>query len=145
MGLMKHYRVISGSDIKSLEEQINDIMKNEGCELAGGVSFVTYADQSTGYIQAIEMEAGEAIINDDPEWIPDGKNGFYHGVYQDEKNKWTVLHMSDCEGGERCRLFKYLNDPDCSHVLLRGYEYTVTEDIDGAFNFDPKQLPEESA
>lgn len=138
---MKKYRIIAGADFGSLEDQINDLLSHEGGELVGGVVHANYQDGSTGVLQAM-MVNDESVPAHEPEWIPDGKNGFYHGVYEDEGN-WHVLHMSECEGGENCRLFKHLNRQDSGVKLDHGYEYTVTEK-DGEFIFDGRELKEES-
>lgn len=157
MNKIKHYRVLSGSSAKSLEDQVIDLILNDGYSLQGGVSVGYAMGESSlkggGIISAplfsqamVLYESNEIIQNqvEEDEWIPDGKNGFYHGVYQDDSGEWNVAHFSECEGGENCRLFKYLSDPDRAHYTLPGYEYTVTE-VKGAFYFEAKKLEDEES
>jgi len=66
--------------------------------------------------------------------------GYMHGVECSRKGKVTVFHFSDCEGGEKCALFKYLAEDGVPEKhLSRGYEYWVKRDDTGAFVFTDKR------
>lgn len=144
---MKKYRVIAGSSIDSLEDQVNDIMNAEGLEFVGGASASILSDNSVVYLQGITYDGAET--RDTPEskkeLIHDSKNIFYHGVYEhDGPEDWNVLHMSFCEDNDQCPLVKYLDQSPCPVELVSGCEYVVTMK-DGEFVFDGRKLEEESA
>ncbi len=62
-------------------------------------------------------------------------NQFYHWVDCTSKGKVTVYHVSSCEGGEECRLFRYLSTADnMEQHLKRNKEYEVSE-ANGVFMF----------
>jgi hypothetical protein len=143
---MKKYRVIAGSSLDSLEDQINDIMNAEGLEFIGGASASKLSDNSILFMQGITYDGTDtkdAPISKE-EYI---EKTFIHGVYEhDGPNDWNVLHMSDCEGGENCRLLKYITSAAgiLDVELKTGYEYTVTE-VDGKFQFEEKKLDSEES
>lgn len=70
------------------------------------------------------------------------KGEFWHGADCDKTTgKMHVYHFSDCAGGEKCELFKYLSQPGGAEKhMKRGWEYTVTKDDKGGFNFEGKKL-----
>jgi hypothetical protein len=61
---------------------------------------------------------------------------FYHWVDCDKKGVVNVYHVSDCEKGEDCELFRYLSAPGTMEKhLKRGHEYEVIKDKAGQFEF----------
>lgn len=71
-----------------------------------------------------------------PDEKPRDPRDFYHWVDCDKKGVVNVYHVSDCEQGEDCELFKYLSAPGTMEKhLKRGNEYEVIKDKSGQFEF----------
>lgn len=71
------------------------------------------------------------------------KGDYMHGVDVSSKGVVNVYHFSDCEGGEDCKLFKFIEaneTPELKRPKSGTQDYWVTKDAAGKFIFK-KQTP----